>query len=98
MDDDMICHLLLTLPPKYDGVITAIETLTDERVSIHLIKNPLLEYETNLQVLNPLEMQLPAQALSAKSLTGKNSFNNKKNKKRWKPNKNIFKLYKSHPN
>lgn len=44
-----IMRLLLTLPSSYDVVVTAIQTIPDNSLNLGIVKNRLLDYETELQ-------------------------------------------------
>ena len=42
---DEICHLFMTLPEKYRGAITALETLPEDRLTMEYVKSRLLDDE-----------------------------------------------------
>lgn len=43
---NIICHLLLSMPPEYNVVCTAIETMTAKNLSLNFVKNRLLDEES----------------------------------------------------
>lgn len=42
---DIVCQLLLSLPKEYDGIVTALETLEVERLTMEFVKAKLLDQE-----------------------------------------------------
>lgn len=43
---DVVCHLLLTMPSKYNNVVTAVETLANDNLTIGFVKDRLKDEES----------------------------------------------------
>lgn len=46
-EEDVVCHLLLTLPESFESVVTALETIKAEDLKIEFVKGRLLDTDTN---------------------------------------------------
>lgn len=40
---DIVCHLLLTMPRAYDNLVTALETMEQEKLTVDFVKSRLLD-------------------------------------------------------
>ncbi|KXJ62430.1 hypothetical protein RP20_CCG010088 [Aedes albopictus] len=63
LDDlDVVCHLLLTLGSSYSGVVTALETMPEENLSLEFVKCRLLDEETKRK---GMELSTPSESDAA---------------------------------
>lgn len=67
-DIDAVCHLLLTLGPAYGTVVTSIETMSEENLTMEFVKCRLLDEETKQRGLG-VESFTPANETAAFSGT-----------------------------
>jgi len=45
LEDDVICYLLLSMPETYNVVVTAIETISSDKLTVNFVKGRLLDEE-----------------------------------------------------
>lgn len=44
-EDNVICYLLLSMPETYNVVVTAIETISSDKLTVNFVKGWLLDEE-----------------------------------------------------
>ncbi|KAF2891598.1 hypothetical protein ILUMI_14575, partial [Ignelater luminosus] len=71
-ENDIICHLLLTLPKSYEMVIRAIETIGGSDLTLDFVKRKLLNEEIKQKSKSNMVQE------NSTAITGKSSYNKKK--------------------
>lgn len=71
---DIVSQLFLTLPDSYDAIVTALENLPEEQMTLNTIKSRLLAEELKKKNRNAEEEDRPLTAFTAKN---KRRFNGK---------------------
>lgn len=66
-NSDVVCHLLLTMPAEYEIVVTALETLPAEQLTVTFVKNRLLDEETKRRGSNDDSLSQAPAAFAATS-------------------------------
>lgn len=78
---DLVSHLLLTMPSEYDGVITALEILSEDKLTLTFVKNRLLDHETKIRSANKdicTKVLIAVGENHQNKITNKNKYQNKR--------------------
>lgn len=100
-ESEVICYLLLAMPKSYDTVVTAIEAISSDKISLEFVKNRLIEEEIKRKGLQERSVE-NSQAFFNKNLPyQKRKFNfecyncgkkgHRKSECKFKPKKSQFK-------
>lgn len=82
-ETDVVCHLLLTMPSEYETVVTAIETMHAEQLTLSFVKRRLQEEELKKQSGKRVKSEVQSSTAFAAG-RGKSKTNFSQNKTKYK--------------